>query len=550
MTTDSTATDTSTAQAGTDVDVDAVVLGAGFSGVYMLKRLRDNGFTARAFEAGTDVGGTWYWNRYPGARCDSDSTVYCYSDRFDPELAATWRWSERYPEQKEIQRYIAKATDDNNLRDMITFKTRVESAEYDEDAHVWVIKTDGGETVRARFLLPAIGALTKPNIINLPGQDSFKGEIHHTARMPENFDMTGRKVAVIGAGATAVQIVPMAARVATEVHQLQLEPSHCLPGRNHELDEDDYAEIAEHRGDIWNQARANAGGFPYPEYAGAASEMTPEQQREVLEKTWNLGGLVMAFGSFSDTLVDEKSNQVVLDFLGEKIRNIVKDPETARKLTPTTPFCSKRPPIEHGYYAAFNRDNVHLHDISDNPIAEVTETGITLADGTTMDVDIILLATGFDAFTGALRQIDIRGVGGARLADHFSDKYDNFLGISVAGFPNMLMQYCGPLGPGILTNGLTLIEEQGEWIVDAMNWMRDQGVVSANVTEEAQDQFTRLHDEISEQTLIPRTASWWTGANIEGKKRSVISFCGGFPAYRELLDQASQDYSAYELTRA
>lgn len=541
---------THTSNGAVTPDVDAIVLGAGFSGVYLLKRLRDLGFTARAFEAGSDVGGTWFWNRYPGARCDSDSSVYCFSERFDADLANSWRWSERYPAQKELHTYISTAVDSTGLRDSITFDTRVESVVFDEATNLWTVTTDSGETATARYFLPAVGALTKPSIPDFAGLGDFAGEIHHTARMPEEVSLAGRRVAVIGSGATAVQIVPIAARQAEHVYQLQRTASHCLPGRNHELDDDDYAELDAHRSDIWSKARANPGGFPYADAAGMASEMDPAAQREVMERAWQLGGLVLAFASFGDLLVDPASNKVVLDFIGEKIRSIVKDPEVARKLTPTTPFVTKRPPIEHGYYEAFNRPNVSLLDIAENPVERFTESGIVLTDGTEIEVDLVLMATGFDAFTGALSEIDIRGVGGATLADHFAERYDNFLGLSLVGFPNMFMQYCGPLGPAILTNALTLIEEQGEWIVTALDWLRSEGVVRSEVSLAAQEEFTQLHEETAAATLIPSTNSWWTGTNIDGKKRGLVSFCGGFPVYSELLVKAASDYRDYELVRS
>ncbi|YAL84485.1 flavin-containing monooxygenase [Dermacoccaceae bacterium W4C1] len=530
--------------------MDAIVLGAGFSGVYLVKRLRDEGFSVRAFEAGSDVGGTWFWNRYPGARCDSDSHVYCYSDQFDADLAASWQWSERYPTQPEILNYIRHAAEVTGAREDFTFDTRVESAIFEEDTNLWRITTDKGDVVRARYFLPAVGALTKPNIPQIPGQESFAGDIYHTARMPEGLDLSGRRIAVVGAGATAVQVVPVAAKTAVQVYQLLRSPSHCLPGRNHDLDEDDQAEIQENRAAIWAQARANAGGFPYADYAGEATDYTSEQQQEILERSWRLGGLPMAFATFSDLAINRDSNQIVLDFMSSKIHSIVRDPEVARELSPTTPFISKRPPIEHGYYAAFNRDNVTLVNIADNPIARMEPDGIVLRDGTQLPVDLVLFATGFDAFTGALNQIDIRGVGGRELAAHHREGYDNFLGLSVAGFPNMFFEYCGPQGPGILTNGLTLIEAQGEWIVNALAWLRAEGVVRADVTVQAQDEFTQLHEATAAATLLPETDSWWTGANVDGKKRGLVSFCGGFPAYSALMDQAAEKYADYELTRS
>lgn len=529
-------------------DTDVIVLGAGFSGIYLIKRLLDKGLTVRAFDAASDVGGTWFWNRYPGARCDSDSSVYLYSPKFDPDLAADWRWSERYPSQPEILSYIQRAADDHGLREHITFNAPVTSAEFDNDQNLWTVTTADGQSATARFLVPAIGPLNKPNLPDIPGLDEYAGEWYHTARMPENLDLTGRRVAVIGNGATAVQIVPVAARSAEQVYQFQRSASHCLPGRNHELDEDDYAELDAHREEIWAKTRTNLGGFPYADPAGEAAELTPERQREVLEEAWAKGGLPMAFASFSDLLTSRESNQVALDFISEKIHAIVRDQRVADLLTPTTPFVSKRPPIEHGYYDAFNQDNVELVDLRATPIERITADGLVTADGTTYDVDLILFATGFDAFTGGFADLNIRGANGQLLHEKWAEHLSTYLGLSVNGYPNLFMVYCGPQGPAILTNGLTLIQQQGDWIVDCLAWLHDQHIERAEVTEAAEAEFTELHESVAAQTLIPSTQSWWTGTNIPGKATGLLSFCGGFPAYAGLCEAAADGYPAYELT--
>jgi cyclohexanone monooxygenase len=527
-------------------DVDAVVVGAGFSGLYTLWRLRELGLSARAFEAGTDVGGTWYWNRYPGARSDSDSTVYSFSDYFNPELLDEWTWSERYPSQSEILGYLSWVAEREDLRRYITFSTKVTSAEFDSDAKQWVITSDGGETVRARYFIPAVGVLSKPNMPAFPGLENFAGQWFHTSRMPqEELDYTGKRVAVIGNGATAVQIIPVVARTAAHVYEFSRNPYHCLPGRNHELDEEDWAEIRSSHLEIFEKARQNFGGFPYPDFAGEGAAMTDEEKREVLERVWRKGGLVLAFSTFSDATVSKETNDFVLEFMRKKIAQVVRDPERAERLTPTSPFVSKRPPIEHGYYTAFNRDNVSIVDMKDNPVAEVTAHSIRMADGTEQEVDIILFATGFDAYTGSLFDLNIRGVDGVRLQDRWADGPSTFLGMTVSGFPNMFLHYCGPQNPAILTNGPTLIEQQGKWIGDCLEHMGRNGFTVIDTDPDAQATYLETHNAISNATLIPGTASWWTGTNVAGKPTGLLSWVGGFPEYRRLCDEAAAEFAPF-----
>lgn len=527
-------------------EVDAVVVGAGFSGLYTLRRLRELGLSARAFEAGTDVGGTWYWNRYPGARSDSDSTVYSFSDYFNPELLPEWTWSERYPSQGEILSYLGWVAEREDLRRYITFSTKVTSAEFDDAGNQWVITTDGGETVRARYFIPAVGVLSKPNMPNFPGLDTFEGQWFHTSRMPkEELDYAGKRVAVIGNGATAVQIIPVVARTAAHVYEFSRNPYHCLPGRNHELDEEDWATIRSSHTEIFEQARQNFGGFPYPDFAGEGAAMTDEEKREVLERVWRKGGLTVAFSTFTDVAVNKETNDVVLGFMREKIAQVVRDPERAARLTPTSPFVSKRPPIEHGYYAAFNRDNVSIVDTKENPVAEVTAHSIRMTDGTEHEVDIILFATGFDAFTGSLFALNIRGKDGVALRDRWANGPSTFLGMTVPGFPNMFLHYCGPQNPAILTNGPTLIEQQGNWIGDCLAHMERNGYTVIDTDPDAEAAFMEAHNTIANATLIPGTASWWTGTNVDGKPSGLLSWCGGFPEYRRHCDEAATDFAAF-----
>ena len=538
-----------TAQENTPVTietVDAVVVGAGFSGLYTVRRLRELGLSARCLEAGADVGGTWYWNHYPGARSDSDSTVYSFSDYFNPELLAEWKWSERYPSQPEIQSYLAWVADREDLRKFITFGTKVTGAQFDRTAGRWTIETDSGRTVSARYFIPAVGVLSTPNMPAFPGLDTFEGQWHHTARMPEqDIDFTGKRVAVIGNGATAVQIIPVVARTAAQVYEFSRNPYHCLPGRNHELDAEDWKAIESSHPEIFEKARANFGGFPYPDFAGIGAEMSTEERREVLERLWGKGGLTLAFSGFADVLVDREVNGFVLDFLREKIAKVVRDPALAERLSPTSPFVSKRPPIEHGYYAAFNRDNVAIVDMRDNPVAEVTATGLRMTDGTEHEVDVILFATGFDAYTGALYAMNIRDADGVLLQERWSDRPATYLGMTVPGFPNMFLHYCGPQNPAILTNGPTLIEQQGEWIGNFLAHMEAGGHRVVDTRQDAVNEFLELHDTISNSTVIPDTASWWTGTNVDGKPNGLLSWCGGFPEYRRICDEAVIDFAGF-----
>lgn len=530
-----------------ETDVDAVVIGAGFSGLYMLRRLRDLGLSVRAFEAGSDVGGTWYWNRYPGARSDSDSTVYCFSDQFDEEMLGEWEWSERYPAQPELLRYLQWVSERQELREHITFDTEVTAARYDDARNRWDVTTNGGETVSARYFVPAVGVLSKPNVPKFPGLDVFEGQWFHTGRWPhEGVDYAGKRVAVIGNGATAVQTIPAVAHQAGQVYAFSRSPYHCLPARNHRLDEKDWQEIHAHHKEIWAQARDNFGGFPYADFKGMGSDFSPKERQQIFEEGWRKGGLPLAFSTFADVLTSRDTNDKCLEFLRTKIGEIVHHPELAEQLTPTTPFVSKRPPLEHGYYSAFNRDNVSLINMTHTPITEITPKGIRTANGE-YEVDIIIMATGFDAYTGSMLDIDIQGKDGLELREKWADGARDYLALTVNGFPNMFMIYCGPYNPAILTNAPTLIEQQGEWVIECVTHMHKHGYESIEPRQDAENAFVQLHQDRANATLIPETDSWWTGTNVEGKSRTVLSWCGGFPAYRQVCDEAAQQYDGFTL---
>ncbi|HZZ51712.1 MAG TPA: NAD(P)/FAD-dependent oxidoreductase [Pseudonocardia sp.] len=528
-------------------EFDAVIIGAGFSGLYMLHRLRQLGMSVRVYESGSDVGGTWYWNRYPGARSDSDSIVYCFSDRFDAQLLREWEWSERYPSQPELLRYLQWVADRLDLRRDIRFNTKITEAAYDEHTNRWTVRAQNGEQVSAKVFIPAMGILSEPMIPGFAGMESFRGELCHTARMPaQGIDFAGKRVAVIGNGATAVQIVPEVAKDAEHLWEFQRNPYHCIPGRNHRLDPDDWTEIHDRHGEIWERARNNFGGFPYTDFLGLGRDFTAEQRRALMEQGWRKGGFQLAFATFSDVVTDAEINREVLDFVREKISGLIHDPELAELVSPDVPFATKRLPIEHGYYSALNRDNVTVVDIKKAPIQEITPTGIRTSEGD-YDVDVILLATGFDAYTGAFKNLDIRGVGGQLLAQQWADGPRSHLGIAVSGFPNMFMIYCGPYNPAILTNAPALIEQQGEWIVACLQDMAARGYDYIDARPDAEDEYLRRHRKFADDTLIPQTDSWWTGTNVTGKGRTLLSWCAGFPEYQKLCEAETGDYAGFVL---
>jgi cation diffusion facilitator CzcD-associated flavoprotein CzcO len=530
-------------------DYDAVIVGAGFSGIYLLKSLRDLGMTAVVLDAAGDVGGTWWWNTYPGARSDSDSTVYCFSDRFSRELLDQWEWKERYPSQPEIHSYLRWVTDELDLWDGIRLNTRVDSATWDDASSRWDVRTAGGETLTGRYFIPAVGALSKPMVPDFPGMDRFKGELHHTARLPEGTSFAGKKVAVVGNGATAVQIVPEVAKEAAEVWEFVRHPYHCIPGGNHPMDAAQWKQIHETHDQIWDTARHNFLGFPYPDFKGEAKDFSPEERRRIMDELWSRGGFQFGLSAFSDVFVNKDTNDEYLEYFAEKIQGRVKDPETAKLVTPTEPFASKRPPLEHGYYDALNRDNVHVVPIKDTPISEITENGVKVGD-TEYPVDVILLATGFDAFTGAITAMDIRGRDGRSLAEEWRHGPEDYLGLMIHGYPNLFMAYCGPFNPAILINAPTLIEQQGEWILKLLTHLRNEGLDYVEPTKEAQDEFMALCDTVANATLIPQTNSWWTGTNVDGKTKRLLSWAGGFPEYHRLCDEAAEGWAPFTMKAA
>jgi cation diffusion facilitator CzcD-associated flavoprotein CzcO len=528
------------------IDFDAIVIGAGFGGIRMLHELRQLGVSARVFEAGSDVGGTWYWNRYPGARTDSESWVYAYS--FSKELQDDWSWSERFPPQAETLDYLRHVVDRFDMRKDIQFHTRVESALYDESSKSWTVTTDRGQAYGCKYLIAAVGVLSKPYLPPFPGVESFAGEWYVTGRWPkERVDFAGKRVAVIGTGATAVQAIPIIAHTAAHVTVFQRTPNYVLPARNGPLTEDELQSIRANYEAIWDQARGHFFGFAMDPAGRTAADVTPEEHQKILERGWETGGFRFIFESFDDIFTDEKSNAVASEFVRNKIRAIVKDPATAELLCPKDyPLAGKRPPLGHFYYETFNRPNVTLVDVSQKPITEITQKGVRTG-GKEYEADIIVFATGFDAATGTLKSMDVRGRRGVAIADKWKDGPRTYLGITVDDFPNFFM-VCGPQSP--FANIPVVIDGMVDWIGKAIRHLRDNGIGAIEATPQAVESWRRHMDELVNATVLPKgKRSWFLGDNIPGKPHAVLFHFGGAGVYRRECEAvADRGFEGFSVT--
>ena len=529
----------------TQTQFDAVVVGAGFAGLVMLHHLREHGFSVRVFETGSGIGGTWFWNRYPGARCDIESLEYSY--QFSEELQQEWEWSERYATQPEILRYIEHVADRFDLRRDIQLETRVRAAHWNEACGHWEITTER-ENVTARFLIMATGCLSSANLPSFPGRDSFAGPTYHTGRWPhDGVDFTGQRVAVIGTGSSAIQSIPLIAEQAAHLTVFQRTPSYSIPARNAPLAAEvvrtvktDYPGFR-----AFNAAQPFGAGFPpNPLFAFHVDEA--ERQR-IYEERWRIGGLgfITAFG---DLLVDPTANQTAAEFVRAKIHEIVRDPEVAEKLSPRQVIGCKRLCVDTGYYATFNRPNVSLVDVSETPIEAITPRGVRVA-GVEHEVDAIVFATGFDAMTGALLAVDIRGAGGRTLRDKWAEGPRTYLGIGTAGFPNLFI-ITGPGSPSVLANMVPAVEQHAEWITDCLAYLRDRGIARIDAQLEAEDAWVGHVNDVANLTVFPSCNSWYLGANVPGKPRVFMPYIG-FPTYVAKCEEvAAKGYEGFALTRA
>jgi cation diffusion facilitator CzcD-associated flavoprotein CzcO len=530
-------------------DVDASIVGAGFSGLYMLYRLRDVlGLSVRCFEVGDGVGGTWYWNRYPGARCDSESTYYSYS--FSEDLQQEWTWTTKYPEQPEILHYLDHVADRFDLRRDITFGTRVTAATFIDDGDSWEVRTDSEEVVTCRFLISAVGCLSAANVPHVPGLDRFQGDWYHTGAWPHHdVSFSHKRVGLIGTGSSGIQATPVIAAEADHLFVFQRTPNYSIPARNRTLSDQEWADIKAHYGELRRKCRESWSGFPYDRSELSALAVSPEEREARYEHLWGEeGGFKFLFGSFNDFLTNQDSNDTVADFVRRKIHEIVRDQAVAEALSPKDyPYGTKRPPIDTDYYETFNRDNVTLVDLRQTPIVEITQAGLRTSE-CEYPLDSIVFATGFDAMTGSLLRINVRGKGGLSLGERWAHGPVTYLGLQVAGFPNMFI-ITGPGSPSVLANMPTAIEQHVEWVADCINHMRQHRLTRVEASEAAETRWVAHVQAVAGTTLFPKANSWYVGANIPGKTRVFMPYVGGFFPYDQLCkDVAAQGYEGFVLS--
>ncbi len=525
---------------------DALVVGAGFAGMYALHRLRGLGFSVHVLDAAGDVGGTWWWNRYPGARCDIESLDYSYS--FSPELEQEWEWTERYAAQPEILRYANHVADRFDLRRDIQFETRVDSATFDEASGRWDISTDRGDEFSAQFVLIATGCLSTPKLPEIDGIDTFGGATYHTATWPhEDVDFTGRRVAVIGTGSSAIQAIPLIAEQAAALTVFQRTPAYSTPAHNAPLDPELVAARKASYQAYREQARTTHIGVVFDIADDNATAAEPEERERRFRRGWDEGTLFGVASKFADILIDPQANELAAEFLRGQIRDIVVDPEVAERLSPRTfPYATKRPCLDTGYYETFNRPNVKLVDVRATPITEINASGIRTSEQQ-FDVDDIVFATGFDAITGPLLALDPVGRGGLSMREKWSAGPRTYLGLAIAGFPNLFL-ITGPGSPSVLTNVFVSIEHHVDWISDLLVAMGARGATRVEADPAAEAAWVDHVNAVGDMTLYPRAESWYTGANVEGKPRVFMPYVGGFGLYRQLCaDVAGDDYRGFRL---
>ncbi|MFI5032198.1 MAG: flavin-containing monooxygenase [Reyranellales bacterium] len=529
--------------------LDVVIVGAGLAGLYAIHRLRKIGLKARAYEAGSGVGGTWFWNRYPGARCDVESLEYSYS--FDDQLQQDWKWPERYGTQPEILKYINHVADRFDLRRDVQLNTRIKSAVFDGKANEWVVKTDN-EEIHARYCVMAAGNLSTPRVPDFKGLKDFKGKWYHSGLWPhEGVDFSGLRVGVIGTGSSGVQMIPLIAQQAKHLTVFQRTANFSLPARNEPMPEEKErkhkAEYPERRRAAYDTPFAIAG---YPKPTKSALEAAEEERNKAFEAKWQEGGSISYLYSYTDLLVNKASNDIASEFVRNKIRATVKDQKTAELLAPKDhPIGTKRLCLDTNYYETYNRPNVSLVGVKTDPIDSITETGLKLKSGAAFELDAIVFATGFDAMTGALNEIDVRTTDGAVLRNHWEGGPLTYLGLMVAGFPNMFV-VTGPGSPGVKTQMIASIEQHVDWIADAIDHLGKHQLDRIEPTPSAETDWVHHVNQVADSTLYPLANSWYMGANIPGKPRVFMPYVGGFDRYKKHCDAvAARGYQGFTLSR-
>lgn len=526
---------------------DAVIIGAGFSGMYQLLKLRDHlRLKVVVLEMGDGVGGTWHWNRYPGARCDSESHSYCYY--FDDALLKDWEWTERYPGHEEIRRYLNHVADRYRLRPDIRLNTQVRTARYDVRDNVWVVETSQGQRYTSQFLITAVGCLSAANVPDIPGLANFSGRWVHTGQWPhEGVDFRGKRVGMIGTGSTGIQCAPEIAKTAAHLTVFQRTANYSMPANNGPLSAEFKQYVREHSDEIRQVMHSTPNGHPFRFCDRSAFDVGADERAAIYEEAWRKGGLQFR-ASFRDLLSDQAANDTAAEFIKAKIRQIVHDPVKAEILSDIDhPFAAKRPPIDTHYFETFNRDNVELVNLRADPIEAIVPTGIKTRNAS-FEFDIIVFATGFDALTGPLLRIGIEGRNGLRLADAWREGPRNYLGLQVPGFPN-LFTITGPGSPSVLTNMPVAIEQHVDWITECIDYMRKHGLSKVEPVESAADAWLLQVQAAANATLLPKAHhSWYLGANVPGKPRVFMPYAGGMAQYRRLCQQVvERGYDGFEL---
>jgi len=529
-------------------NLDVIVVGAGFAGLYLLDRLRRLGMTVRVFEAGGGLGGVWYWNCYPGARVDSPGPIYQYSRG---DVWRKWQFSELYPSWQELRQYFRYVDEKLGLSRDIRFNRRVNEAQFDPTHNHWIVRSSDGSVASARYLVLCTGVSTKPYIPDLPGLNDFGGERHHTALWPQQgLDMHGKRVGVIGTGASGVQVAQEAAGTAAHLTVFQRTPNMALPMRQQKLDDNTVRRMKEKYPEMFDRRAKTFAGFDYDVLAKSALEVSDDERQATFERLWEIGGFAPWIGSFNDILLNEEANRTAYKFWRNKTRARINDPAVAEILAPTEPihpFGVKRPSLEQNFYEIFNQPNMKLVDLRSTPIERVTRSGIKTAAGE-YELDILVLATGFDAVTGGLTSIDIRGTQGETLKEKWAKGVRAHLGMAVAGFPNLLFVY-GPQSPNAFCNGPTCAELQGDWIARLLDHLRQRNYTRVEATVSAEEAWRAQVLAVADTTLFPRADSWYFGANIPGKPREMLAFAGGLPAYMaKCRESAERGYEGFAIS--
>ena len=527
---------------------DVIVVGAGFAGLYMLHRLLKLGLSVTVFEAGTDVGGTWFWNRYPGARCDVESLEYSYS--FSEDLQQEWRWTERYATQPEILSYIGHVAERFELKKHIQLETRIVSAEFDEAADLWTVTSDKGDVVSARYCIMATGCLSTAALPKVPGLESFQGKTYHTGLWPTDpVDFSGQRVGVVGTGSSAIQMIPHLAKQAAHLYVFQRTANYSLPARNAPMDPERERTMKDRYAQVRQTARESptgVAGFPVPDKG--LLDVSPQEREQTFQQRWDMGGISFT-RAYKDVLLSKEANAIAADFIRRKIREVVHSPGVADLLTPSYLIGTKRLCADTQYFETYNRENVSLVDIKQTPIAEITETGLRTAQAE-YKFDALIFATGFDAMTGALLKIDIRTTNGVSLRELWDHGPRTYLGLMTAGLPNLFM-ITGPGSPSVLSNVIVSIEQHVDWIAGCLSFLAKKGMGRIEADRKAQDDWVAHVNEVADKTLLPQGASWYVGANVPGKPRVFMPYIGGVGVYRKKCDEvANAGYSGFRLSGA